>query len=83
MGNIGPFKPDRKDWLRIPDIPKYVFATVGIKISRSTAYYWVNIGRTTYDNRRIMLKSQERLFINYTTEEWVDEFIKEFQEESL
>lgn len=81
MSNIGPFKQDRKDWLRIPDVPKYVWAKVGVKISRDTAYRWVKSGRVNYSGQRIRLQTQKRLFLNLTTEEWVDEFIKEFQEE--
>jgi hypothetical protein len=69
-------------WLRIRDIPLYVEAKTGVKIARATAYNWTTKGRITYDGDRKVLQTKMRSTLKLTTEQWIDDFLQEFQDVS-
>jgi len=70
----------KKKWLRLSDVPTYIYDVVGVKVSRASVYNWTKNGRIAYDGRKIVLRMQIRGVQKFTQEEWVDKFIQEFQE---
>lgn len=70
----------KKNELRIKDVPLYVKEKTGVTVSRATAYNWVTSGRITYDGERKLLKLISKFPVRLTTEELVDDFIKDLQE---
>jgi len=67
--------------LRLKDVGAYIKEKIGVNICRATIYNWTTNGRIAYDGRRVLLRTAAKCPIRTTTEEWVDEFLKEFQDE--
>ena len=64
-----------KDLIKIPDVPKKLIELTGATRKLPTVYYWIRIGRRTYDGKFIRLKTTKRLGTLYTTKRWIEEFI--------
>lgn len=70
---------EKKKYLRLKDVVLYVQAKTGVEICRATVYNWTTTGRITYDGRRVVLRTERKTPIRTTTEQWVDNFLQEFQ----
>jgi hypothetical protein len=54
----------------------YVEKSVGIKINRVTVYYWMTKGRVTPCGDVAKLKFVSKLGRKYTTEVWINDFLR-------
>lgn len=75
-------KKEEKKPLRLKDVPAYIKHKIGIDICRATIYNWITHGRIAYDGRRVVLRTTRKTLVYTTTEQWVDDFLQEFQEVS-
>lgn len=73
-------KEERTDWLRVSDISAYVEHRTGVGVHRTTIYHWIHKGRMAYSGETVKLRVEKRRCIYFTTEEWLDEFLQEFQD---
>jgi hypothetical protein len=64
-------------WLQLKDIPGYIQKQTSLEFSPEIIYHWVTKGRKSESGRIVLLKATKRLGTWLTTEEWIDEFIKE------
>ncbi len=72
-------KEERDDWLRVKDIGPYVEYRTGVGVHRTTVYHWIHKGRLAYSGETVKLRVEKKRCIFVTTEEWVDDFLREFQ----
>ncbi len=70
---------EEKKFLRLKDVPLYIKDKTGVDVCRATVYNWATHGRIAYDGRRIILQVERRIPVRTTTEQWVDNFLQEFQ----
>lgn len=70
---------ERKKYLRLKDVGLYIKERTGLDVCRATVYNWTTKGRIAYDGRRIILQTVCKLPVRVTTEEWVEDFLQEFQ----
>lgn len=70
---------EKKKYLRLKDVGDYIYERVGVRFCKATIYNWMNNGRVNYSGKKVKLRTEKRASVNVTTEEWVDEFMEEFQ----
>ena len=71
-------------YLRLSEVPEYVLQLTGMTIIRQTIYNWAYRGRlvdrNNPDSERIRLqttKFESGSKVIYTSEEWVEDFLRE------
>jgi len=68
-----------RKWLRLKDVPNYIYAKTGLMFNVATVRKWADprSGKMSYSMERKILKAVKQFGIWVTTEEWVDIFIEE------
>lgn len=67
-------------WLRLKDAQKYIKQKTNLNISVSRLRNWITQGVVNYSGFKILLRAKKRFGQWFTTNEWIDEFIKEQSE---
>ena len=68
--------PKKKDLIRMRDVPKIVYELTGVTRCRESIYIWARVGVRGYTNEPLKLKTTKRMGQLYTTEKWIEEFIR-------
>ncbi len=66
--------------LRLSAVPAYIHKISGVLPCLSAVYQWVKKGRRRYTGHRLKLRATKRCDIWFTTEGWVQKFLKELNE---
>jgi len=67
------------DRLKITDVPAYLLSKTGVCKKKWTIHHWIRVGRRTYSNRPIKLKSERICGQVFTRRSWVDAFLRELE----
>lgn len=66
--------------LRIADVPNYILRVSGVSVKKRTIYTWIHKGKPRYTGHMLKLRATQRCGIWFTTEGWVDKFLKGLNE---
>ena len=67
------------DRLKMCDVPAYLYSKTGVTREKWTIYRWHRVGKKSYSNRMIKLKSEKICGQVFTRKAWVDSFLRELE----
>ncbi len=66
--------------LKMCDVPAYIHKVSGVLVKNRVIYTWTHKGKRRYTGHMLKLRSTLRCGIRFTTEGWVDEFLRGLNE---
>jgi len=66
--------------LRLADVPAYIHKVSGVRPGLSAIYVWVKKGKRRYTGHLLKLKATQRCGVWFTTEGWVQKFLRGLNE---
>jgi len=69
-----------EDRLKISDVPNYLLFKTHISRGIWIIYHWIRVGKRSYSNRPIKLRTERIYGQMFTRKSWVDKFVKELEE---
>lgn len=74
-------RPGRQvtDRLKIADVPGYLLSKTGVTRGKWTIHHWIRVGKRSYSNRPIKLKTERICAQIFTRRSWVDTFLRELE----
>ena len=66
--------------LKIVDVPAYIHKVSGVLVKNRVVYTWIHKGKRRYTNHLLKLRATQRCGIWFTTEGWVDKFLRGLNE---
>jgi len=66
--------------LKIADVPAYIHKVSGVLVKVRAVYVWTKKGKRRYTGHMLKLRSTLRCGIKFTTEGWVDKFLRGLNE---
>lgn len=66
--------------LKLSDVPNYIHKISGVRPSRRAVYDWTRKGRRRYTGHIVKLRVTKRTGWWFTTEGWVQDFLRKLNE---
>lgn len=70
-------KEKKMKQLRLVEAKKYLKKTTDLDVSTTRLRSWITHGLVNYSGRKVLLRARKRFGQWFTSEEYIDEFIKE------
>lgn len=77
-GKIGHFEPI-PDLLKIRDVPNFILKQTGVRRHVWCIYHWIKVGRRSYSNHLVKLKTETFCGQIFTRESWVMDFLRSLE----
>ena len=68
--------PNNSELIKLGKAPAKVLELTGVTRTRETIYQWAKYGRNAQDGTMIKLRTVRRLGQLYTTQKWLEDFIR-------
>ena len=69
-----------KGLLKIKDVPNFILSQTGVQRHVWCIYHWIKVGRRSYSNHLIKLKTHTFCGQIFTTKSYVMEFLRKLEE---
>jgi hypothetical protein len=66
--------------LKLADVPAYILKISGVLVKVRVIYDWIHKGKKRYTGHKLKLRATQRCGIWFTTEGWVQKFLRELNE---
>lgn len=64
-------------YLRLIEAKKYLKKTTDLDVSVTRLRYWITCGLVNYSGQKVLLRARKRFGQWFTSDEYIDDFIKE------
>ena len=75
---VNHFKPI-EGLLKIVDVPNYILSQTGVRRHVWCIYHWIKVGRRSYSNHLIKLKTDKICGQIFTRQAWVMDFLRKLE----
>lgn len=73
------YEPD-KELLKIVDVPNFILMKTGVRRHVWCIYHWIKVGRRSYSNHLVKLRTVKYCGQLFTRQPWVMNFLRKIEE---